>query len=111
MPTFINKQQTMIPVCQGHGNILLYTIYMYDCLCFRVQPCVIAGSATRERAHRSLLVKDGALRARTHPAATEGATSHVLRWVMVDEEVFVQGPVGGRTRAFIATVVGNFCNT
>ena len=84
---------------------------MYVCLRFRVQPCVIAGSATRERAHRSLLVKDGAWRARTHPAATEGATSHVLRRVVVDEEVLVQGPVGGRTRAFIVAIVHHFCKT
>ena len=78
---------------------------------FRVQPRVIAGSATREGAHQSLLVKDGAWRARTHPASTEAGTSHVLRGVMVDEEVLVQGPVGGRTRASFATVVRNFCNT
>ena len=79
---------------------------MYVCLRFRVQPCVIDGSATvEERPHR--IPKEGASRAgaRTHPAATEGATPHVLPWVMVDEEVLVQGSVGGRTRVFIVTVV------
>ena len=100
-----------VQVGQRLGNILLYTIYICVYLRFRVHPRVTASSATRERAHRSLLVKDGAWRARTHPAATETATSHVLRGVVVDEEVLVRGSVGSRTRALFVTVVRNFCNT
>ena len=101
----------MIPVCQGHGNILLYTIYMCVYLRFRVQPPVNADSATRERAHQIILVEDGAWRARTHPASTEAGTSHVLRGVVVDEEVLIQSSVGGRTRESFVTIVRNFCNT
>ena len=74
----------MIHVCLGHGNILLYTIYMCVYIHFRVQPCVIASSATPEEAPPSLPTKKPKTASRTSLTVRTRVPGNALAAVLVD---------------------------